>query len=47
MKQSLGFEVKGQEQLVCRLDHAMYGLPQSGRMWYFELDSILINHGFE
>ena len=47
MKQPLGFVTKGQENLVCRLDRAIYGLHQSGRMWYFELDSILVNLGFE
>ena len=47
MKQPLGFMDRGQENLVCSLDCAIYGLHQSEWMWYFELDSILVNLGFE
>ena len=46
MTQPPGYSVKGKENLVCRLDKALYGLHQSGRMWYFELNKTLISIGF-
>lgn len=47
MKQPQGFEEKGKEHLHCRLDKALYGLHQSGRVWYFEIDKVLHNLGFK
>lgn len=35
MEQPPGFEVRGQEKKVCRLDRSIYGLKQSARVWYF------------
>jgi hypothetical protein len=46
MRQPKGFEIKGQEDWVCQLDRAIYGLHQSGREWNFELDSTLQRLGF-
>lgn len=46
MSQPSGFVVKGKEGMVCKLEKALYGLHQSGRMWYFELHRVLIQLGF-
>lgn len=46
MSQPSGFVVKGKEHLVCKLEKALYGLHQSGRMWYFEVDKVLTGIGF-
>lgn len=43
MKQPTGFEV---DDRVCKLNKAIYGLHQSGRQWYFELEGILTRLGF-
>lgn len=34
------------ENLVCKLEKALYGLHQSGRMWYFEINKVLHDIGF-
>jgi hypothetical protein len=36
-----GFEVKGQEHLVCKLNQALYGLKQAPQAWYECIDSYL------
>ncbi|GFU40785.1 retrovirus-related Pol polyprotein from transposon RE1 [Trichonephila clavipes] len=41
MKQPQGYIEKGKEGLVCKLKQALYGLHQSGRAWYFELNNVL------
>ncbi|GBM92455.1 Retrovirus-related Pol polyprotein from transposon TNT 1-94 [Araneus ventricosus] len=46
MKQPPGFEVKGKERMVCKLDKALYGLHQSGREWFFEIHNTFKNLGF-
>ncbi|GBM45482.1 Retrovirus-related Pol polyprotein from transposon TNT 1-94 [Araneus ventricosus] len=46
MKQPPGFEVKGKEGMVCKLDKALYGLHQSGREWFFEIHNTFKNLGF-
>lgn len=46
MLQPPGFSIPGKENLVCKLDKAIYGLHQSGRMWYYELDKVLLELGF-
>ena len=47
MYQPPGFVEKGKENLVCRLNRALYGLHQSGRLWYFEFNSVLLELGFK
>lgn len=47
MSQPPGFSIKGMEDMFCCLDKAIYGLHQSGRVWYFELNDVLIELGFK
>ena len=49
MKQPQGFEETGPdgEEMVCLLQRAIYGLPQSGRLWQATHTQALLNHGFE
>ena len=37
MQQPEGFEVKGKENLVCKLKKSLYGLKQAPRQWYKKL----------
>lgn len=46
MTQPPGFIVKGKEKMVCKLNKALYGLHQSGRVWFFELNKVLLEIGF-
>ena len=41
MKQLEGFEVKGKEHLVCKLNRGLYGLKQSPRCWNEALNNQL------
>ena len=49
MEQPKGFEEKGPngEEMVCLLQRAIYGLPQSGRLWQTTHTQALLSHGFE
>jgi len=47
IEQTLSYEMKGQENKVCRLKKALYGLKQAPRAWYSRLDSYLLEKGFE
>ena len=38
MQQPQGYEVKGKENLVCRLKKSLYGLKQAPRQWYLKFD---------
>ncbi|KAL1939017.1 hypothetical protein VTO73DRAFT_10277 [Trametes versicolor] len=46
IKQPPGFVLVGQEGLVWRLRKALYGLRQSGYLWYQKLKSIMLDLGF-
>lgn len=43
MRQPPGFEQAGLKHFVCRLIRSIYGLKQSPRAWYEEIDSFLIS----
>lgn len=47
MSQPPGFNTPGKEDFSCKLEKAIYGLHQSGRMWFFELDKVLIELSFK
>ncbi|UYV60575.1 hypothetical protein LAZ67_1001570 [Cordylochernes scorpioides] len=47
MKQPPGFEQRRKEQRVCRLNKAIYGLKQSGRIWFETLTNYLIKMNFK
>ncbi len=36
----------GKEHLVCKLQKAVYGLKQAGRMWYIQINECLETFGF-
>ena len=46
MAQPQGFEVKGKENLVCKLKKSLYGLKQAPRQWYLKFDRFLHEHGY-
>ena len=46
MQQPQGYEVKGKENLVCRLKKRLYGLKKAPRQWYFKFDKFMIEQGY-
>ena len=46
MAQPWGFEVKGKENLVCRLKKSFYGLKQAPQQWYLKFDRFMHEHGY-
>jgi hypothetical protein len=46
MKQSKGFVLKGNKELVCKLNKSLYGMKQSPRMWYQNFDTYILGLGF-
>ena len=46
MAQPQGFEVKGKENLVCRLKKSLYRLKQAPWQWYLKFDSFMHEHGY-
>lgn len=47
MCQPEGFVVKGNENKVCKLKKAIYGLKQSSRAWYQKVEEVLIGLDFK
>ena len=47
MQQPPGYEVQGQENLVCRLKKSLYGLKQSPRCWNKAFRDFIVNLGFK
>ena len=47
MRQPEGFATEGKENLVCRLNKGIYGLKQSGRVWYRTLRAEMEKLGFK
>jgi len=46
MHQPEGFEVKGKEEYVCKLEKSLYGLKQAPRQWYHKFDTFMITNKF-
>lgn len=46
MEQPEGFEVKGKQNLVCKLKKSLYGLKQAPRQWYKKFDSFMVDHEY-
>ena len=46
MLQPGGFEERGKENLVCRLNKSLYGLKQAPRCWYNRFDSFIMSLGY-
>ena len=46
MPRPWGFEVKGKENLVCKLKKILYGLKQAPRQWYLKFDRFMQEHGY-
>ena len=42
-----GFEVKGKENKVCKLNKSLYGLKQAPRQWYKKFESFMIKQGYK
>lgn len=42
-----GFEERFDNGKVCKLKRSIYGLPQSGRNWYFKLKEELLKNGLK
>jgi hypothetical protein len=46
MQQPQGYEVKGKENLVCRLKKILYGLKQAPIQWYLKFDRFMTEQGY-
>jgi hypothetical protein len=46
IQQPQGYEVKGKENLVCRLNKRLYGLNQAPRQWYLKFDRFMKEQGY-
>ncbi|GJW64130.1 putative RNA-directed DNA polymerase [Tanacetum coccineum] len=46
-KQPEGFQVKGKEDYVCRLQKSLYRLKQAPRQWYKKFESVIEKQGFQ
>ncbi|XP_071683516.1 uncharacterized protein [Lolium perenne] len=46
MRQPPGYEDRGKQNYICKLEKALYGLKQAPRAWYARLSSQLIKLGF-
>ena len=47
MQQPKGFEVKGKEDVVCKVKKSLYGLKQAPQQWYKKFDSFMVGHGYQ
>ena len=46
MQQPEGFESKGIEQMVCKLNKSLYGLKQAPHEWYHKSHSFMLSQGY-
>ena len=46
MHQPQGFQVKGKEGYVCKLEKSLYGLKQAPRQWYLKFDTFMVTNEF-
>ena len=46
MVQPEGFEKKGNEHMVCKLNKNLYGLKQAPRQWYKKFDPFMISQKY-
>ncbi|KAJ0796583.1 putative RNA-directed DNA polymerase [Helianthus annuus] len=46
MEQPEGFQVKGKEDYVCKLQKSLYGLKQAPRQWYKKFESVMGKQGY-
>ncbi|GJZ88807.1 putative RNA-directed DNA polymerase [Tanacetum coccineum] len=46
MEQPEGYQVKGKEDYVCRLQKSLYGLKQALRQWYKKFESVIGKQGY-
>jgi hypothetical protein len=46
MQHPQGYEVKGKENLVCKLKKRLYGLKQAPRKWYLTFDRFMTEQGY-
>ena len=46
MQQPEGFEKKGKELLVCKLEKSLYGLKQAPREWYHKFHAFMLSQGY-
>ncbi|GJV43043.1 retrovirus-related pol polyprotein from transposon TNT 1-94 [Tanacetum coccineum] len=46
MEQPEGFQVKGKEDYMCRLQKSLYGLKQAPRQWYKKFESVIGKQGY-
>jgi hypothetical protein len=47
MEQPDGFQVNGNEHMVCKLKRSISGLKQASRQWYLKFDEIVTSCGFK
>lgn len=47
VQQPIGFEKKGEEEKVYKLNKALYRLKQAPRAWYSRIESYFVREGFE
>lgn len=47
VQQPKGYEVKGSENLVCKLHKALYGFKRASRAWFSRIEGHFVREGFQ